>query len=322
MASKQLFLGVRKENGQIGYLSEGYTLPEFFNLICKDKEDKNILIDFTPVIEILKNHHKQITEQTILEKYNAIINYWEDSKSYSNFEIKIPKFESLSLLSNELISSLQPNITSKKNKMNHRRIEKMDENNRIVKTIEIDVNIFIDVMLCFIHSKASLEIESFKKDTVLAKYCNFLYTTISDLFNTVVEFSDFQNNPRLDNESLLYYISFNKQSEINSYIKLLNNFDDSQDLRLSLITKSQSREGYNQGYNHRDIKVTKIDIEYRIPNHSELETAKILRNLLYKIISLQKLLIRLRDEEVSWEDNTKYVEELKQLIEKLNIMYT
>lgn len=311
MASKQLFLGVRKENGQIGYLSEGYSLPEFFNLICKNKEDKNILIDFTPVIEILKNHHKKITEQTILEKYNQIIHYWEDTKSYSNFEIKIPKFETLSLLSNKLISSLQPNITSKKNKINHRRTENVDENNKIVKTIETDVNIFIDVMLCFIHSKASLEIESFKKDTVLANYCNFLYTTISELFNTVIEFSNFQNDPRLDNESLLYYISFTNQSKINSYIKLLSNFDKSQDLRLSLLTKSQSYEDYN----HRNIQVKKIDIEYRIPSYSELETAEILRNLLYKIISLQKLLIRLRDEEVSWEDNTKYVEELKQLIE-------
>lgn len=311
MASKQLFLGIRKENGQIGYLSEGYTLPEFFNLICKDREDKNILIDFTPVIEILKNHHKKITELSILEKYNAIINYWEDSKSYSDFKIKIPKFESLSLLSNELISSLQPNITSKKNKINHRRIDKMDENNKIVKTIEIDVNIYIDIMLCFIHSKASLEIESFKKDTVLANYCNFLYTTISDLFITVIEFSNFGNNSKLDNESLLYYISFEKQSEISSYIKLLNNFDDSQDLRLSLIKESPS----SKEYNHLNIKVNKIDIEYRIPDYSELETAEILRNLLYKIISLQKLLIRLKDEEVSWDDNTKYVEELKQLIE-------
>jgi hypothetical protein len=34
---EELFLGVRKSNGQIGYLSEGVKIPEFFNLVIKKK---------------------------------------------------------------------------------------------------------------------------------------------------------------------------------------------------------------------------------------------------------------------------------------------
>lgn len=166
-------------------------------------------------------------------------------------------------------------------------------------------------MLCFIHAEASLEIESFKKDVVLGRYCSYLEEVISCLYNKVVEFSTWQDRFELDNSSLLYYIAFNENDEISRYTKFLPNFDTSQDLRLQLINANRSESKYNH---HQNESVNRITIEYRTPNWQELEGAKILRDLLYKINSISKLISKLREGNVDWNPSEEGVEELKQLL--------
>lgn len=306
----QLFVGLRRKNGQIGYLSESLTIPEFFELIRPNKEVGNSLVDFSPIIETLHSIHEKSIEQSIREKYNAVFNYWQESKSYSNLRIKLPKFESLSLLSNELINSLQFRIENSKKKHSHRRTADPSNNLEIIKAIQQDSDAYIDVLLCFIHSKASLEIESFQNDVVLAQYCDYLKGVISSLFNDVVEYSTWNNTFRLDDSSLLYHLAFNDNSEIDHYTKLLPSFDCPKDLRLALFYKFQAEDSYN----HRNERVTKVEIEYRTPSSQEIESARILRDILYKIGSISELLKRLKEGGVDWNPSKDAVEELKQLV--------
>lgn len=306
----QLFVGFRRKNGQIGYLSESLTIPEFFDLIRPSREDRNSLVDFSPVIEALHSMHEKNIEQSIREKYNAVFNYWQESKSYSNLQIKLPKFESLSLLSNELIISLQFRIEESKKKYSHRRTADPDENLNTIRSIQKDADAYIDTLLCFIHSKASLEIESFQNDVLLAQYCDFLKGIISSLFNDAVEYSTWNDNFWLSDSSLLYHLAFECHSEIDYYTKLLPNFDCSQDLRLTLISNRKKLDIYN----YHDGKAKKIEIEYRYPLPQELESAKILRDILYKIGSVTQLLKLLEEGGVDWDPGKDAVEELQQLI--------
>jgi hypothetical protein len=306
----QLFVGIRRKNGQIGYLSESLTIPEFFDLIRPSNEAGNSLIDFSPVIEALHSIHEKRIDQSIREKYNAVFNYWQESKSYSKPEIKLPKFESLSLLSNELISSLNSRIEDSKKGYSHRRIVDSAKNLQVIKTIQRDADAYIDILLCFIHSKASLEIESFQNDVVLSRYCEYLKGVISGLFNDVVEYSAWNNCYRLNDSSLLYHLAFNDNSEINYYTKLLPSFDCSQDLRLSLILKGRAEDSFN----HLNERSTKLEAEYRTPDSQEIESARMLRDLLYKISSISELLKQLKEGGVNWNPSKDAVEELKQLV--------
>lgn len=310
MLKTRLFVGLRRENGQIGYLSESLAIPEFFELIRPKSEIRYELVDFSPVIEALHSKHDKIAEQSIREKYNSVFNYWQESKTYSRIEIKLPKFESLSRLSNELITSLQFRIDETKKGYSHRRTTDPEKNISAIKNIENDCNIYIDVLLCFIHAKASLEIESFKKDVVLGRYCDYLKEVISDLYNRVVDFSTWQNRFELDDSSLLYHIAFNKNEELNHYTQFLPRFDTSQDLRLQRIITSRSESTYN----HQNEPITRIEVEYRSPHYQELEAARILRDLLHKINSISKLITKLREGNVDWNPSEDGVEELKQLL--------
>ncbi|MBS0355493.1 MAG: hypothetical protein JSR83_16535 [Proteobacteria bacterium] len=312
----QLFLGVRRNNGQIGYLSESLTIPEFFELIRPSREGGLGLIDFSPVIEALHAKHAKLAEQSILEKYNAVFNYWQESKSYSNIQIKLPKFESLSLLANELITSLHFIIDESKTAYSHRRTSEPGKNLATVKSLENYCNIYIDALLCFIHSKASLEIESFQNDVTLGGYCDYLHSVFSELFNRVVEYSTFENRFMLDGSSLLYYIAFKDNEAIKDYTKLLPSFDMNQDLRLHLLTNSCSE----QSYNWHNEPATKIEVEYRNPDYQELEAARILRDLLCKIKSLSDLIKLLKKGGVDWEPSQDSVDALKQLVSNQNAL--
>jgi hypothetical protein len=306
----QLFIGLRRGNGQIGYLSESLSIPEFFDLIRPTEDKGNVLVDFSPVIEILHSAHEKSTEQSLREKYNSVFNYWQESKSYSNLQIKLPKFESLSMLSNELIVSLQFKIDSYKSQYKRGRNGTPAENLCTIKAIESTANIYIDTMLCFIHSKASLEIESFKRDAVLHQYCEYLRNIISELLTLVVEFSTWNNQFRLNDSSLLYFLAFNTREDVESYTKLLPNFDSSQDLRLSLLKESEPQDSYN----NFSEPVKKIEIVYRTPHNCELEMARILRDIAHKVSSLSKLISHLKSGDVEWDQSENTVEELKELI--------
>ncbi len=306
----QLFVGVRRMNGQIGYLSESLTIPEFFDLIRPHGEAGINLVDFSPVIETLHSLHEKGIEQSIREKYNAVFNYWQESKSYSKIEIKMPKLESLSLLSNELIVSLLSRIEESKSKYRHRRNTDPKENLNIVNLIKMNSDAFIDILLCFIHSKASLEIESFKNDATLTKYCDSLKKIISSLYYTVVEYDTWNDNFELESSSLLYHLAFNNDPEMECYTTLLPCFDNSLDLRLSLLCQSKNKDSYSSG----NEDYTTIQVDIRTPSRHEVNSAKILRDILYKINSISRLLERLKEGDVKWNAVDGAAEELKHLI--------
>lgn len=309
-ANTKLFLGLRKENGQIGYLSESLTIPEFFDLIRPSTQQRSNLVDFSPVIKALHSSHARLVDQSIIEKYNSVFNYWQESKSYSNMQIRLSKFENLSLLSNELINSLQFKIEKSEVCYGIRRRYSARDNLRKVEAIQSDCNVYIDVLLCFIHSKASLEIESFKNDVVLGEYCDFLLRVIKKIYNDIVDFSTWNNEFRLSDSSLLYYLAFKENKEVNYYTKLLPLFDGVQDLRMRLINVSC----INKFLNDFDEEEISINVKYRNPHPDELKAAKILRNLLYKTYSIAELIKKLKEGGIDWDSREFSIEELQELV--------
>jgi hypothetical protein len=114
MKKSELFIGVRKTNGQIGYISEGLNIPEFFDLLRPVGNGVNVLVDYSPIIERLHSLHNNQKDEAILSAYNSLYNYWQDAKTYSSESLKISKSEELSKLSISLISEL------------HLRLQKME----------------------------------------------------------------------------------------------------------------------------------------------------------------------------------------------------
>ncbi|QXH56597.1 hypothetical protein [Pseudomonas maumuensis] len=305
----QLFVGVRKTNGQIGYLSESLSIPEFFELVRPRDHHAPVLVDFSPVIEALHSLHNNAGDEEVITKYKAMYSYWHDSISYSNIQIRAPKCESLSKAANELLITLESRILNYSNAYRHRRTGDSSKNLTIILALEKEVNIAVDTLLCFIHSKASLEISSFKKDMVLGEYCSRLLKVLGSLFNEVLEYKTYNNQFQLGRDSLLFYLAMTNIRVVDSYSQLLPHYENNQDLRLGVLHRGERNNAWD-GYDNYEEIMTR----YRVPNDNELKMAEVLRDLCYKVRSVNSLINTLKDEFVEWESSENSIEELKSLI--------
>ena len=224
MSDKQelVHLVFRKDNGQIGYMSKGVPIPEFYNLILQPKQQNiNVLIDFYPIIDTLYSLHTQKQNDEIYIKYSSLYSYWNDAKTYKDKQIILSSFQQLKLLSNELLNVLQMkletfNTYSSENYINNRDLHTYDKFNK-VKELIIYSDMYIETILCFIHSKASLEIKSFKQDKVLTDYIAFLKQIIIKLY---LETIDNPQNYEPYDSSFLQYLALKKSDELENFLEL------------------------------------------------------------------------------------------------------
>ncbi|WP_412461757.1 hypothetical protein ACK2SD_07285 [Pseudomonas sp. SC11] len=305
----QLFVGFRKTNGQIGYLSESLSIPEFFELVQPSHNSERVLVDFAPVIETLHSLHNKAGDEAVITKYKAMYRYWHDSISYSKLDIRKPKCESLCETANDLLGILEDRINSHSLAYEHRRTGSSSKNLQTILTLEKEVNIAIDTLLCFIHSKASLEISSFKKDWVLGDYCNRLLKVLEGLLIQVLQYDTWNERFELESDSLLFHLAMTDGSVIDSYSQLLPNFDRNKDLRLDLLHRGQHNDTRDRNDNYIELVA-----RYRVPDRNELQMARALRDLYYKVRSVNSLINTLKNEDVEWESSEHSIEELKKLI--------
>lgn len=305
-----LFLGLRKPNGQIGYLSESLSIPEFFEMVRPVDHQTNVLIDFFPIIETLHALHKDAADKAVITKYKSMYNYWHDSITYRNLQVRLSKSENLCLAASDLMSILEDRIEKHSLDYRRRKPNKSNESLDIIKELEKDTNIFIDTLLCFIHSKASLEIESFKGEVMLGEYCNGLLSVLKNLLVKAVDYSTYNEKNELESDSLLFHLAIVDQNAVNSYSQLLPNYSNREDLRLVLLRRGTTRSIWGE----RDESCVEILTRYRVPDHDELTIARILRDLCYKVISVAKLISTLKHEVVQWDPSDHSIEELKSLI--------
>lgn len=303
MKETKLLLALRKKNGQIGYLSEGVTIPEFFDLVTPKSNNIFVLPDFSPVINTLYSIHKKCRDEELTRKYSSLINYWADASTYSIKDTKLQKNVQLASFANEMLNSIQLRVNEKIPSS----VRKINEIRNVIRDITPECNMYIDTLLCFIHSKASLEIESFKRDYLLVQYCDFLYDKVLRLYNLATNNCDFSTR---FNESLLCYLSFNKPKVLNEFLILHPEYSSAEDIKREYISQCQPEEVYDENYGY----VQQFGIRYRYYDDHEINTCKSIKSILTKIISIKELLKKLRDEDVIWDDSTDLMNELQEFI--------
>lgn len=305
----QLFLGLRKENGQIGYISEGLNIPDFFNLIRPVENNKNVLVDFSPVIKTLHELHKSKNDENIRNKYNIMYNYWQDAKTYKKEAIKSSKSEQLSILANELINDMQGRLQNKENEFftlfySSRNYNDIYNIEKAINNIKIDCDMYIDTLLCFIHSKASLEISSFKADFILGSYCDFIENIVFNLFKMVI-------TSGYDKDSFLKSLAFQNIDELQSYLHLISPGESDNDFILRIVKNTKPYDEHDDNYGYLRV----INIPYSF-NSSYYNIAKILKDLIYRIRSVKQMLVLLKEDDIEWSSDQEYIDQLTLFLKK------
>lgn len=324
MADKQelVHLAIREENGQIGYMSKGISIPEFYKLIQPQEQKIDILIDFYPIIDTLYSLHTQKQNDEINIKFNSLYNYWSDGKTYRKEDIILSRSQQLTQLSNEFLNILKIKLETfdkydSENYINKYNLSTYDKSKKIEELINYS-DMYIETILCFIHSKASLEIESFQQDKVLSDYVEYLKQIIIKLYlNTI---SNHQNNNPY-NSSFLQYLALKKSNELENFLKLHGKDYSISDFKIYLFEQLEIDSHYNYNidshYNYNnDINRYVTSLEYQYYDDNEINIAILLRDTLFKVISTEKLLKKLKEGNVEWSSDSNDIKELEDFLQK------
>jgi hypothetical protein len=288
-------------------MSKGIPIPEFYNLVQPKQENisVNVLIDFYPIIDTLYSLHTQNKNHEIDVKFNSLYNYWSDGKTYRKESIILSRSEQLAQLSNELLTILK--IKLKENPFDwqddsYRKLEK------IKNFIEYS-DMYIETILCFIHSKASLEIESFQKDKVLTDYVKYLQQIIIKLYFNAID------NPKdkLYNSNFLKYLALQKSDELKNFLKLHGEKYNTSDFQIYLFNQLQLNSYYDNNYQTSNYSANLIYKDYE---NDEIDIAILLRDTLFKIESISQLLEKLKKGNIEWSADNNHIEELKLFLSK------
>jgi hypothetical protein len=117
-----------------------------------------------------------------------------------------------------------------------------------------------------------------------------------------------------NNKSLFHYLAFEKNTELQSYLDLEPSQESAEDFMLNIIKKTNPEE-YNDGYS----SMRQVIIRYEYCDNDKLMMAEILRDLMYKINSISRLLIMLKEDNIEWVSNTEITKEITVFLEELNI---
>lgn len=304
MSEPKLMIAARKKNGQIGYISEGYSLPEFFSFI-RPQNNISMMVDYSPVIDILYELHKNSGDTKLLADYTNLNNYWREAKSFKRESVRMTKAEEISRMSSGLIAKLQTEINRKGRSFYNITI---DQAQTIVSEITSECNIYIDTLLYYIHSKATLEIESFTRDNVIAEHGNFVYGYINKKYKELLNWGS-------DGDDFLTYVVFERPDDAVHFLELTEGEATVESHKLKVIDRSKPEKqwsDFNQGYE------MVASIKYPLFSDQYVNILTKLRDLLFKSRSINLLIERLRSGEIEWDEAGSHAQAIADEIVTIN----
>jgi mRNA-degrading endonuclease YafQ of YafQ-DinJ toxin-antitoxin module len=300
----EIFIGLRKADGQFGYVSEGVDLPEFYELIRHKDNGKRVLVDYAPVVDVLLRLHNQRSDDDLVKMYNEMYNFWQESKSYTKESLKEAKRLTLCEKADALITELQ--IKLQKTEISFKVHQDLAATSCGLKR---DCDIYIDALLCYIHSKASLEIESFKNDFILTGYADFLLNMLERLYRRVIH----GNQSGLYKDSFLKCMAFEQPDQLQGYLRLEYDQESADSFKLRVLQEAIPGDQHiNVGDNW--IHVRDIKIQYDIFSAEHINAAHALRDLVHKARSLKKLIELLKEGGIEWDESEEALRSVSEAI--------
>lgn len=308
MTGQTFFIGTRKANGQISSISRGIDPVEFIELF-KEKGEVKVLVDYSPLIERLHDLHKFSNKQETRDEYNSMFNYWQEAKTYEDKQYRMNCSSVLTTKASDLINKLQQKLQKSQRdgdltwKLNP---NEMHGTHQLVDAFKIDAEMYMDALLIYIHSKASVEINSFKKDTVLSAYGEFLQKLIKEMYENVLG-----RRGHGHSESFLKYLAFERPSDFQQHMALSGGGESRDDFILRIV---QEKKPYEVN-NHEMGYPMEVAIHYDNFWSNLMPIVEMLKDLLCKIQSINDLLKLLRAGGVEWDADGTSADDLRALLQ-------
>lgn len=286
----------RRADGKFRNFSEGIKVPELVALIQhKHVPAIAVLPDFAPLLEQLHSLHAEYHEHQIEIAYSTLFYLWRDANTFTDKDFRKARCHNLIERATQFLHELRAPSDATATAIRTAQ----DENNRYFfsERLEHLGDLYIVGLLCAMHSKASLELSSFKRERALTDHAYHLLHLVQQIYHGRVGYSVQQGS--LSKTSVLYSLAMARHDEVDSLLSVLPAEVRATNLRVQYLDINVGaqyqiigRDGYS--------RVLPGVIWERVSDW-EISALKRVRNLLQKIQRVIAFLKRLKAGDVQWD---------------------
>lgn len=179
----------------------------FIELLIEEKKTgtQNIVYDFNPIINHIHDEIKKTIENNIDNelkvKHSVVYNSWIRLKTFENKDLLNQATLKVISDSEETINWIHARLPTLKASFRNTHEENTQyKKNLTFEKIMLETEVFVESILCNIHSTALVDIESLKKDTVLIMHAKKIY---SFLMNMLREQAGYLGDGRLHRNNII-----------------------------------------------------------------------------------------------------------------------
>lgn len=311
------------ETGRFIKAIDEMDLSDYLALIAPDKNVGIVNIpDMTPAILEVKRHVEylfKIKENKELSiTHSVIFNLWNKAKFSKKESVKeklnievLRESEKLLNLIHTRIPNLKRNYFSPNVEPNFWSYEsKLDES---LKALLVEVQVFIEIVLCHIHSSAIIDPSLVVEPSVIA-HCQTMYSLLVDCLRHEADVSTnyHTNELSIGKKSFIYQCCFKNDLDLNptALLCLLELPQTPQDIINNFISSSTSERRYdNQG---REYNVNVI--EWEDANTNKTNRARKIIKLMQQLVGVLSLFEILENNDVEYDEYSNAFEEVKKIV--------
>lgn len=308
---------VDKKTGKYIKAVDERDLSDFVQLFTENNgESKILLYDFSCVVQYFHDEIdkklKQREHNELLVKKATVFNNWTRLKSLTN-EALLSQTVSLVIRDSEevlnWIYTRLPELNQKYKYANDSSNNYRNEKTESLLKLSDEIEAFIEMLLCNIHSTLKVDIGYFKSETVVIQHCFSLRNIVFDALCNEIGFrnGNFQwdsliyqscmENLGINPEALLYQVGSNKKdsdikNEITSNHEIIDMSDDYHSKRGFIVTWTNASQG-------------------------SINRTKILSQLLQKIDSIILLMDTLKTHDIIFDSSSANREKFELSVESL-----
>lgn len=307
---------IDKKTGKYIKAIDEQDLSDFVQLFTKNSgESKILLYDFSRVVDYFHDEIdkklKQREHKELLVKKATVFNNWTRLKSMTKETLFSQTVALVIRDSEEVLNWLYTRLPELNQKYKNADDKDMYRNEKTESLLSLsdEIEAFIEMLLCNIHSTLKVDIDYFKSETVIINHC---YSIRHIVFHALCSEIGFHNgtfnwdnliyqfcmeNLGINPEALLYQVGSDKKAS---------------DIKNEIISNSEIVD-MSDGYtSKRGFIVT-----WTNASKGSIDRTKILSQLLQKIDSIILLIDTLKSQDIIFDSNSKNREEFELKVESL-----
>jgi len=309
---------VDKATGKFVKAVDERDLSDFLPLIAQENKDVSrvVVFDFTPIIEYYHNEleHKlaQREHKELAVKRATVFNTWMRLKTFTNESLLSQTSSKILHDTEEVLNWIHTRLPElEKNILNANENSQsyINEKTEALLRFSDDIEVFIEVLLCNIHTTANIDINSIKSDFIITEHCNSIRNLILKLLIRETDYynGEFGWNSIIKN-ACMEDIGVNPEA----IIHLLESEESVQSIKNSILSTAAYEDEWDGNRQSR-----KYSVSWPKANPNSVERVKVLARLLENINSVLGVIEKLKLSDISYNQNSESQESFESDIQRL-----